>query len=195
MQPGGWGPLMAAPLLPIALMMLAQTSAAPATPIPPTIKGKPPQDQAVAATPPEPRCGVPIDGNTIIVCAPKQDGYRINPDVLAARKGNKPDPGGPRPNNPKMRPDCATVGPAPCMYGGVNLLGAALTAVQMAQRAASGQEIGSMFVTNPSPTEYQRYQIAKAQREAQEQADAAAKAKAKAVAAQAAAQTTQPAAK
>lgn len=175
---------MASPVLPIALMMLAQASTAPAS----DQAAKPP-----AAAKPEPRCGVPTDGNTIIVCAEKPDGYRINRDVMAAKKGNKPDPGAPRPNNLAVRPDCHTVGPAPCMFGGVNLLGAALTAVQMAQRLASGQEIGSMFKTTPSPTEYQRYQIAKAQREAQDQAEAAAKAKAKAVAAQAAAQAPQPA--
>jgi hypothetical protein len=175
---------MVASVLPIALMMLAQATAAPAA-------NESPRPASAAKS--EPRCGVPTDGNTIVVCAEKPDGYRINPDVMAAKKGNRPDPGAPRPNNLTLRPDCHTVGPAPCMYGGVNLLGAALTAVQMAQRLSSGQEIGSMFKTTPSMTEYERYQLAKAQREAQEQAEAAARAKAKAVAAQAAAQAPQPA--
>lgn len=176
---------MAVPLLPIALLTLVQAVATPPADAPPK---QSPVTQA------QPRCGVPTDSNTIVVCAEKPDGYRINPDVMAAKKGNKPDPGAPRPNYVAVRPDCHTVGPAPCMVGGVNLLGAALTAVQMAQRAASGQEIGSMFKTTPELSEYQRYRLAKAQREAQEQADAAARAKAKAVAAQAAAQSPQPAA-
>lgn len=161
---------MAASLLPMALMMLAQAAA----PEPPA--------KAVAAPAPEPRCGVPTGPNAIIICAPRAEGYRINPDVLAARRQSKADPGAPRPNNPKVRPDCATVGPAPCLMAGVNLLGAALTAVQMAQRAAQGQEIGSMFKTDPAPTEFELYQMAKAEREAREAAAAAAQVKAKAVA-------------
>src|SRR6476646_7647959 len=126
---------MAAPLLPLTLLALAQAAAPPsaATPGPPT-----------NAPAPQPRCNVPTDGNTIVVCAEKPDGYRINPDVMAAKKGNRPDPGPPRSNNLTLRPDCTTVGPAPCMTAGVNLLGMALTAAQMVQRVAKGQEIGSM---------------------------------------------------
>lgn len=170
---------MAASLLSMALMMLAQAAGAPST-----------ASQATAAVPPaapEPRCGVPAGPNAIIICAPRAEGYRINPDVLAARRQRKLDPGAPRPNNSKARPDCATVGPAPCVMAGVNLLGAALTAVQMAQRVAKGEEIGSMFKTEPASSEYQLYQAAKAEREAREAAGAAAKVKAKATAANAAA--------
>jgi hypothetical protein len=47
----------------------------------------------------------------------------------------------------------------------------------MAERLAKGQEIGSMFVTDPHPSEYQLYQMAKARREAEEAEKAAAKAK------------------
>ena len=68
---------------------------------------------------------------------------------------------------------------------GVNLIGAALTAAQMAARLAQGKEIGSMFVTDPHPTEYQLYVEAKRAREAREaeaEAEAAAAAKAKAAA-------------
>jgi len=54
-----------------------------------------------------------------------------------------------------------------------------LTAAQMAGRLAAGKEIGSMFLTDPHPSEYQLYQAAKARREAEE-AEQAAKAKAKA---------------
>jgi hypothetical protein len=44
----------------------------------------------------------------------------------------------------------------------------------MADRLSKGEEIGSMFVTTPEPTEYELYVAAKKRREAEE---AAAKAK------------------
>jgi hypothetical protein len=47
----------------------------------------------------------------------------------------------------------------------VNLLAVALTAAQMAERLAKGQEIGSMFVTDPQMSEYQYYQLARKERE------------------------------
>src|SRR5438045_1319408 len=53
-------------------------------------------------------------------------------------------------------------------------------AAEMAARLSKGQEIGSMFVTDPHPSEYQLYLAAKAEREAKE-----AEAKAKALAAKA----------
>jgi len=141
---------------------------------------------APAATPPAPppktvppaqsdRCPPPsTDGSVIIVCAPKQDGYRLNPDVMEAkrevRSGGRPArPGG------TIIPDCAHVGPAPCMSAGINLIGVALTAAQMAERLAKGKEIGSMFVTDPHPSEYQLYVEAKKRREAEEEEKAAAK--------------------
>jgi hypothetical protein len=47
----------------------------------------------------------------------------------------------------------------------VNLLAVALTAAQMAERLSKGQEIGSMFRTDPQMSEYEYYQLAKAERE------------------------------
>jgi hypothetical protein len=63
---------------------------------------------------------------------------------------------------------CASVGPAGCIGAGagINLLAAALTAAQMAEKLARGESIGSMFVTTPEPTEYDLYVAAKKQREA-----------------------------
>jgi hypothetical protein len=112
----------------------------------------------------------------IVVCTQRPQGYRLNPDVMEAKResrsaGRPVRPGG------KVIPDCAHVGPAPCVSAGINLIGAALTAAQMAERLAKGQEIGSMFVTDPHPSEYQLYQMAKARREAEEAEKAAAKAK------------------
>ena len=87
---------------------------------------------------------------------------------------------------------CTVVGPAPCMNAPmINLLAAAATAAEMGARLSKGQEIGSMFVTDPHPTEYQLYVEAKKRREAAE-AEKAAKAKA-AAATQAKAPETQPA--
>jgi hypothetical protein len=95
--------------------------------------------------------------------------------------------GGPprRPENFKYN-NCATVGPMGCMGQNqpmIDLVHAATTLATMAKRLASGQEIGSMFVTDPQPTEYQLYVEAKHDREAKE-AEAAAIAAAKAKAAQ-----------
>jgi predicted lipid-binding transport protein (Tim44 family) len=73
----------------------------------------------------------------------------------------------------------------------INLLAAAVTAAEMADRVAKGQEIGSMFKTTPTPTEYDLYVEAKRAREAEEAAKAA-KAKAKAAQAQAVAAGSQP---
>jgi hypothetical protein len=61
------------------------------------------------------------------------------------------------------------------MTGGINLIGAAMTAGEIAARLARGEEVGSIFETDPQPTDYQLYQEAKRRREAKE---AAAKAKA-----------------
>ena len=63
----------------------------------------------------------------------------------------------------------------------INMIAAAATLAQMADRLSKGQEIGSMFVTDPQESEYQYYVEAKKAREAKE---AAAAAKAKAQAAQ-----------
>jgi hypothetical protein len=115
-----------------------------------------------------------VDGRVIVVCTQRPQGYRLNPDVMEAKREMH---GAGRPVRPNgvPRPDCATVGPFPCVSAGINLVGAALTAAEMAKRLAEGKEIGSMFITDPHPTEYQLYQMAKARREAEEAEKAAAK--------------------
>ena len=72
------------------------------------------------------------------------------------------------------------------METGINLIGMALTAAEMAERLAKGREIASMFETDPHPDEYHLYLMAKARREAEE-AQKAADAKAAAAKAKAAA--------
>jgi hypothetical protein len=69
----------------------------------------------------------------------------------------------------------------PCESAGIDLVGAAITAVTMVERAAKGENVGEMFITDPHPSEYQLYQMAKKRREAQEaeeKAEAQAKARA-----------------
>jgi hypothetical protein len=166
---------------PVALLLLAQAAAEPAS-------TRAPVNAPVARPSDKPdRCAPQsADSNVIVICSERQEGYRINPDVMEAHKearsaGRPVRPGG------KPIPQC-TVGPQPCMYGGINLLGVALTAAEMAKRVASGQEIGSMFETDPTPSEYDLYKMAKQRREAEE-AQAAAEAAAKKAKAAAAARS------
>lgn len=119
------------------------------------------------------------NNSQIVICAPRPPGYRIDPDVLAAKRAKKEALAG-RTKPPQNYKDhsCTVVGPAPCMDAPmVNLLGALATAAEMAKRAAAGQEIGSMFVTDPQPTEYELYQQAKKRRQAEAAQMAAAKAR------------------
>ena len=160
----------------------------PASPAPPKKPVKVADEPVKAATACAPAALNPKTGE-IVVCAQRPQGYRIDPDVLEAKREMH---GGGRPKRPERMADhsCATVGPMGCRGGaGINLLAAAITAAAMADRLSKGQEIGSMFVTDPQPTEYQLYQEAKQRREAKEaEAAAVAKAKAKAAAAAAAQQ-------
>lgn len=112
------------------------------------------------------------DSQTIVICTERPQGYRLNPDVMEARRETKNSGRPVRPGG-SVRPDCVSVGPAPCVTAGVNLVGAALTAAQMAERLAKGQEVGSMFATDPHPSEYQLYLMAKARREAEDAQKAA----------------------
>lgn len=154
----------------LAFILLAQASTAtsygPAGP--PAAKPAPTADQVCATQ----RTG---DSRDIVVCAPRPNGYRLDPDVVAARKLKKRSDSG-RPTRPGPvaigGTPCGTIGPAPCMYGGINLMAAALTAAEMASRLAQGKEIGSMFITDPHPSEYQLYLEAKHEREADDRVKA-----------------------
>lgn len=114
--------------------------------------------------------------NEIVICAVKPEGYRIDPDLMTARRQKKQGLGG-RPRSPHETyadKSCATVGPMGCRGGpAINLLATALVAGQMANRLAKGQEVGSMFKTDPQLSEYELYQQAKKQREAKETDEAA----------------------
>jgi hypothetical protein len=169
----------------LALAAAAQAASPAPAPTPQPAPAAPTATAAQAKTG-ERQCAE--DGQTgsqraIVICAQRPQGYRINPDILEARRetrsaGRPTRPGG------SPRPDCETVGPIPCTSAGMNLIGAALTAVAMAQRAAKGESVGQMFVTDPQPDEYHLYLMANARREQRE-----AEAKAKKVKAQAQART------
>jgi len=175
-----------------AALLLAQAATASPQPSPQAANPTPTGPSSAPATVEADRCPPPsTDSRVIVVCTQRPQGYRLNPDVMEAKReihsGGRPvRPGG------TIIPDCAHVGPAPCMSAGINLIGAALTAAQMAERLAKGEEVGSMFVTDPHPSEYQLYVEAKKRREAEEEEKAAAK-KAKEKAAQKQATAPQPA--
>lgn len=156
--------------LPVALVALAQSaSAAPPAASP---------SKATATTPVPDGCRSTLpgaDSRVIIVCGQRPQGYRIDPDVIEARREARNHT---RPKPPEMMKDnpCATVGPMGCRGGAnIDVVSAALVAAQMLAKAAKGENVGKMFVTDPQPTEYQLYQEAKRERE-QKEADAAAKA-------------------
>ena len=181
--------------LPILMLMTAQAASAappeppvaetvavehgfygPVVPAPPKPKVKP--VAATEACKPTETKDVKDDTREIVVCAQKVEGFRIDPDVLKAQRIKKKN----KARGPERLVDnsCASVGPMGCRGGaGINLVAAAITAATMLQRAASGGNVGEMFVTDPQPDEYKLYMQAKREREAAE-LEAAEKAKAKA---------------
>lgn len=189
--------------LPVAIALLAQAASAapaqspaevnaspaygPTLPAPP--KAETPVKVAEAEVQAAERCvSTPPTAvaDEIVVCVQRPEGYRLNPDLVEARRAMRSG----RPKRPERMVDnsCASVGPMGCTGGaGINLLGAAITLGTMAAKAVQGENVGKMFITDPQPTEYQLYLEAKRNREAKE-ADAAieAQAKAKAAAQQAA---------
>jgi hypothetical protein len=171
----------------LVLAMLADTAAA-APPKPDQIR----VTRQDGCANPQPKA----DTTQIVICAPRTEGYRLNPDVIEAKREAH---GAGRPHNPhemfRDYPCQSGIGPAPCFSAGINLIAAALTAAEMAKRLAEGKEIGSMFITDPHPDEYHLYLAAKARRQAREKEQAAAKAAKAAKVEAAAPAATEPAAK
>jgi hypothetical protein len=132
-----------------------------------------PRPAAAPVKPVEP-CPPPAQtgkSQEIVICAEKPQGYRINPDVLKARHEKRSAGRPTRPGPIAMKDNsCTVVGEAPCMgvFTGINLRAAAATLAKMGDRLSKGEEIGSMFVTDPHPSEYQLYVEAKREREAKE---------------------------
>ena len=164
----------------VAIALLAEpASAAPADPAP----ADPPPAADTQANAADGKAKAPercptlrnAQPGEIVVCAERPQGYRLDPDVMEANRAKR----GGRPKRPERIRDtsCASVGPAGCMgSGGIDLLGAALTLGTMAVKAARGENVGKMFVTDPQRSEYQLYVEAKRAREAEEAEAAAVKA-------------------
>jgi hypothetical protein len=135
-----------------------------------------------AVKPPSEPCKMPDvkQGTTqIVVCAPRVEGYRIDPDVLEAKRARKNRN---KPRGPERLVDnsCASIGPMGCRgVPAIDIVNAALALATMAQKAVKGENVGAMFITDPSQSEYQLYQEAKRRRESKE-AEQAALAKARA---------------
>ena len=155
--------------IPVAMMLFAQAATAGPT-APDQAAAKPTSTAECASAKPDPKT------DEIVICAIKPQGYRIDPDLMTAKRQKKQGLGS-RPRNPHESfadKSCATVGPMGCRGApAINLLAAALVAGQMANRVAKGQEVGSMFKTDPQMSEYELYQEAKRQREAKEADEAA----------------------
>jgi len=171
----------------IALVAAAHAVAAPSSSYGPEPARAPATASEPAATPAKeaPRnCTTPAvpDSNSreIVVCAERPNGYRLDPDVLAAKRLKKKGESI-RPRNPHETfadHSCATVGPMGCRgQATIDMFTAAAALAAMGERLSKGQEIGSMFKTEPTSSEYQLYLEAKKQRE-EEEANKAAKAKA-----------------
>jgi hypothetical protein len=184
--------------LSVLLIAAAQAAGAPAAASGPV----PTPASAPAAAPAkqtERDCATPAvpnpDSREIVVCAVRPNGYRLDPDVLAARRLKK-NGETVRPHNPHETyadHSCATVGPMGCRgQPTIDAFTAAAALATMAERLSKGQEIGSMFQTRPAKGEYQLYLEAKQQREEAEAQKAAKAAQAKAAAGQAAAATENP---
>jgi hypothetical protein len=179
--------------LSVAIALSAQAVAAPSSA---SAGPAPAAAAAPAATPARQACATPAvpDPNSreIVVCAVKPDGYRIDPDLLAARRLKKKGESI-RPRNPHETfadHSCATVGPMGCRgQPTIDVFTAAAAVATMTQRLSNGQPIGPMFKTEPTESEYQLYLEAKKQRE-EDEANKAAKARAAAARAAADAQRT-----
>jgi hypothetical protein len=159
------------------LLLLAQAEAVPAPPaeLPATVETKS-ADSCEEAEKPN------ADTRAIIVCAQRPNGYRLNPDVMAAKRVKRGGRGAsPKPHENFKQDECATVGPMGCRGQGViDIPSAAIAAVQMVAKAVKGENVGAMFKTDNQLSEYELYLLAKADREGREEEVAASKVRAEA---------------
>jgi len=131
--------------LPVAIVMLAQTASGAAAygPTPPAPPPKPPAVKTAATADPCLAAKTNADTRVILICGQKPQGYRLNPDVMEAkreiRSAGRPTRPGPGAYHDNSR---CVVGPEGCATAGINLIGVALTAAEMASRLAKGKEIG-----------------------------------------------------
>ena len=157
------------------LLLLAQAAAPPEEAAKPPVTAEPADDESC-----EDAKQPGADTRTIVVCAQRPQGYRLNPDVMAAKRIKRTGRGAaPKPHENFKQDDCGTVGPMGCRGQGIiDIPSAAIAAVQMVAKAAKGEDVGKMFQTDKNLSEYELYLLAKAEREAREEEEAAAKARA-----------------
>ena len=151
--------------LSVALALAAQAAAGPVQPQPQAAEAP-----KVAASAPADGCVAPLPDATtreIVICAQRPQGYRIDPAIMEAKR-RVHNGGRLRPPETMRDTSCQVVGPANCIGAGagINVIGAAMVLGEMAARVAKGQEIGSIFKTTPTPTEYELYVQAKRHGEA-----------------------------
>ena len=109
---------------------------------------------------------LPTEPGEVVVCAERPEGYRIDPDLLEAQRIIREHRRRPRPPDRMADTSCQTVGPMGCRgQTGINLIAAGLKAAEMAKRLSEGKKIGSLFVTDPQPDEYEIYLALKKARE------------------------------
>ena len=159
-------------MLDAILLLLAQAEAAPPPPAEPPLTAETASDEDCKEATQQ-----SADTRTITVCAQRPQGYRLNPDVMAAKRIKRTGRGA-APKGPEnfKQDDCATVGPMGCRGQGIiDIPSAAIAAVQMVAKAAKGEDVGKMFQTDKQLSEYELYLLAKAEREAREEEEAAAK--------------------
>lgn len=120
------------------------------------------------------------DSNSIVVCAQRPQGYRIDPSVMEARRQVETNGRSATSAAPPAQAVCSTQ-PTGCSknLGSLDLVNVALVAGTTAVRAAEGKDWTRTFKTG-GPDEYQLYKEARQRREAQEAARTVAQMKAKA---------------
>ena len=121
--------------LAIAAPAAAGAAAPPSATVAPAAPVASPTDPC-AAPAPEPETG------EILVCGERPQGYRIDPDIMEAKRLKRSRSAG-RPTRPgpgavKDTSRCA-VGPAGCQSAGINLVGAALIASGAARELGAGR--------------------------------------------------------
>jgi hypothetical protein len=130
----------------------------------------PPKADSAAATSTSCRTPIPTEPGEVVVCAERPSGYRIDPDVLEAERAKK-NPRGLKPPERHVDWSCETVGPMGCRGAvAIDLLSAGAAIAKMADKISKGASVGSLFVTTPTPSEYELYLEAKRRREAREEA-------------------------
>ena len=122
----------------------------------------------------------PKDAHDIVVCAPRRQGYRLDPSVVDANREAQSNSRSATSAMPAAQASCAA-SPMGCGKGleGLDLANVAVVAGTMAVRAAKGDDWLKAFKVG-GVDEYELYKQAKQRRESQETERAAAAVKKKA---------------